>query len=120
VTLLDGSLVVSGQAMRVADGFAGAGLGLSAGVASVNTAVGAGTMISGDAVGVYADPAGGLETAATGARVKRPTDSGLMADVTGLYVAPTAVSSTTTNSRSGSGHTHQVRRATGRRVPASC
>lgn len=108
VTAADGSIAVTGQAINVASAFAGAGLALAAGVASVNTSTALGTAISGDVVALAADPAGGLEVAAAGARVKRPTDSGLMADATGLYLAPTAVSAITTNSRSGSGHTHQV------------
>lgn len=108
VTAADASLLVSGQALRVADTFAGAGLALSGGVASINTAAGQGTTLASDTIGVAADAAGGVMVGAAGVKVRLPANSGLAADSTGLYLAPTAVSATTTNSLSGSGHTHQV------------
>ncbi len=112
--------VVSGQAIRVGTGAAGAGLGLSAGVLSVNTAAASGTTISADTVQVLPVAAGGLELTASGLQVKRPTDSGVVRDSTGVYLSPSTLTAATTNAVSGSGHTHAVTAVSdGKATPAA-
>ena len=110
VTAYDSSIEVVGEGtqwLRVAQAFAGAGLSLSeSGVASVNVAAAAGTTITGDTVGVATEGAGGLEVGSAGARIKRPTHSGIALDETGAYLLPNSISSTSVNGNSGVGHTH--------------
>jgi hypothetical protein len=80
VTVQDASLAISGQALRIADAHAGAGLVMSGGIASVNTAAAQGTGITSDVVAVVPSGTGGLELSASGVKVKTPTNSGLVVD----------------------------------------
>jgi hypothetical protein len=73
-------LAISGQALRIADAHAGAGLVMSGGIASVNTATAQGTGITSDVVAVVPSGSGGLELSASGVKVKTPTNSGLVVD----------------------------------------
>ena len=50
----------------------------------------------------------GVETSSSALRVKLPTNSGLVRDSTGVYLSPATVGADTTNSVTGSGHTHLV------------
>ena len=84
VTVQDASLAISGQALRIADAHAGAGLVMSGGIASVNTATAQGTGITSDVVAVVPSGTGGLELSASGVKVKTPTNSGLVVDASGV------------------------------------
>lgn len=111
VTAYDGSLeVMTGtQQLRVAPAFAGNGLALSAGgVASVNVGLTYGTTLDDDTVAVGVAYDGGLALSETGLRVKRPANSGLGSDGTGLWLNPGTVSAATANTLGGTGHTHGV------------
>jgi len=105
----DASMTVNtGQGISVAGAFAGAGLALSGGIASVNVAAAQGTGMTGDTVAVVPAPAGGLELAAAGVQVKRPANSGIAGDATGIYLAPGTIGALSVNSLSGSSHFHAV------------
>ena len=107
VTVQDASLAISGQALRVSDAFAGAGLSLAGGIANVNTATTQGTGLTSDTVAVVPSPSGGLQNTAAGVGVRLPANSGLGVDTSGLALGtPGAVSATSANSVSGTQHTH--------------
>ncbi|MBX7254432.1 MAG: hypothetical protein K1X50_20800, partial [Candidatus Promineofilum sp.] len=109
VTVQDASLALNGQALRVSDAFAGAGLALVGGIASVNTAQAQGTTLSGDVVGVLPSPSAGLQNTAAGVGVKLATNSGLGVDTSGLAMGtPGTLGAGTANSVSGTQHTHAV------------
>lgn len=111
VTAYDGSLeVMEGtQQVRVAPAFAGNGLALSAGgVASVNVGLAYGTTLDDDTVAVGVAHDGGLALSEIGLRVKRPTNSGLGSDETGLWLNPGTLSAATDNAVSGTSHSHAV------------
>lgn len=109
VTVQDASLAINGQALRVSDAFAGAGLALNGGVASVNTAAAQGTATSGDVVAVAPSPSGGLQNTGAGVAVKLPTNSGLQADGSGLALGtPVSVSTTSVNAVNGVLQSHAV------------
>ena len=110
-------LELTASGLAIAASFAGPGLALNSGTATVNTAAASGTAISGDTVAVVAASTGGLQLTSTGVGIKTPTtgglqvdangiavklpaDSGLIKDTTGLYaIAPATLTATTTNSR---------------------
>jgi hypothetical protein len=107
VTVQDASLAISGQALRIADAHAGAGLVMSGGIASVNTAAAQGTGITSDVVAVVPSSSGGLELSASGVKVKTPTNSGLVVDSLGVALGPPeTISAFTTNVVTGSRQTH--------------
>jgi hypothetical protein len=107
VTVQDASLAISGQALRIADAHAGAGLVMSGGIASVNTAAAQGTGITSDVVAVVPSGTGGLELSASGVKVKTPTNSGLVVDALGVALGPPeTISAFTTNVVTGSRQTH--------------
>jgi hypothetical protein len=107
VTVQDASLAISGQALRIADAHAGAGLVMSGGIASVNTAAAQGTGITSDVVAVVPSSTGGLELSASGVKVKTPTNSGLVVDSLGVALGPPeTISAFTTNVVTGSRQTH--------------
>jgi hypothetical protein len=109
VTVQDASLAISGQALRIADAHAGAGLVMSGGIASVNTAAAQGTGITSDVVAVVPSSSGGLELSASGVKVKTPTNSGLVVDSLGVALGtPGTLSATSTNSISGSQQFHAI------------
>jgi hypothetical protein len=109
VTVQDASLAISGQALRIADAHAGAGLVMSGGIASVNTAAAQGTGITSDVVAVVPSGTGGLELSASGVKVKTPTNSGLVVDALGVALGtPGTLSATSTNTVSGSQQTHAI------------
>jgi hypothetical protein len=109
VTVQDASLAISGQALRIADAHAGAGLVMSGGIASVNTAAAQGTGITSDVVAVVPSGTGGLELSASGVKVKTPTNSGLVVDSLGVALGtPGTLSATSTNTVSGSQQTHAI------------
>jgi hypothetical protein len=109
VTVQDASLAISGQALRIADAHAGAGLVMSGGIASVNTATAQGTGITSDVVAVVPSSSGGLELSASGVKVKTPTNSGLVVDSSGVALGtPGTLSATSTNTVSGSQQTHAI------------
>jgi hypothetical protein len=109
VTVQDASLAISGQALRIADAHAGAGLVMSGGIASVNTAAAQGTGITSDVVAVVPSSTGGLELSASGVKVKTPTNSGLVVDALGVALGtPGTLSATSTNTVSGSQQTHAI------------
>lgn len=108
VTVQDASLSLTGQALRVADAFAGAGLSLTGGIATVNTATASGTTLSGDTVAVVPSSTGGVQLTAAGVALKTPANSGLQVDASGAALSPSTLSATTTNALSGAGHTHAV------------
>ena len=109
VTVQDASLAISGQALRIADAHAGAGLAMSGGIASVNTATAQGTGITSDVVAVVPSSSGGLELSASGVKVKTPTNSGLVVDSSGVALGtPGTLSATSTNTVSGSQQTHAI------------
>ena len=109
VTAADASITVNSQAIRVSDGFAGAGLALNGGVASVNTATAQGTGTSGDVVAVAPSATGGLQNTAAGVGVKLPTNSGLVADSSGLALGtPATLSATSTNALTGGTQSHAI------------
>ena len=109
VTALDTSIAISGQAIRVADAFAGSGLALGGGILAVNTATAQGTAISGDTVAVAPSSTGGLQNTSGGVGIKTPANSGLNIDGNGAALgAPLPVSSTSLNAVTGAGHSHAV------------
>ena len=109
VTASDGSITLSGQAVRVADAFAGAGLGLASGVLGVNAAAAQGTQIVTDFVGVLPAPTGGLQNTAAGVGLKLPANSGLLTDANGAALGtPLTLTAATANALSGAGHSHAV------------
>jgi hypothetical protein len=109
VTVQDASLAISGQALRIADAHAGAGLVMSGGIASVNTAAAQGTGVTSDVVAVVPSGTGGLELSASGVKVKTPTNSGLVVDALGVALGtPGTLSATSTNTVSGSQQTHAI------------
>jgi hypothetical protein len=109
VTVQDASLAISGQALRIADAHAGAGLVMSGGIASVNTATAQGTGVTSDVVAVVPSGTGGLELSASGVKVKTPTNSGLVVDSLGVALGtPGTLSATSTNTVSGSQQTHAI------------
>jgi hypothetical protein len=109
VTVQDASLAISGQALRIADAHAGAGLVMSGGIASVNTAAAQGTGVTSDVVAVVPSGTGGLELSASGVKVKTPTNSGLVVDSLGVALGtPGTLSATSTNTVSGSQQTHAI------------
>ncbi len=108
VTVQDASLSLTVQALRVADAFAGAGLSLTGGIATVNTATASGTTLSGDTVAVVPSSTGGVQLTAAGVALKTPANSGLQVDASGAALSPSTLSATTTNALSGAGHTHAV------------
>ncbi len=109
VTVQDASLAINGQSLRVSDAFAGPGLALAGGIASVNTAAGLGTTVTSDTVGVFADVNGGVMVGTSGVKVRLPGNSGLTVDAAGLAVGtPGTLTATSANTVSGSQHTHGV------------
>jgi hypothetical protein len=109
VTVQDASLAINGQALRIADAHAGAGLVMSGGIASVNTAAAQGTGVTSDVVAVVPSGTGGLELSASGVKVKTPANSGLVVDSSGVALGtPGTLSATSTNTVSGSQQTHAI------------
>lgn len=106
VTAGDVSMAVSGQAVRIGEGAAGAGLALAEGALAVRAAADKGTVVAGDIVGVAVSATGGLEVVDDGVGVKLPADSGLGSGYDGLVLSPMAVGANTMNVTPGAQHTH--------------